>query len=353
MKSFSETYFGLKSLELVNELRSDLAAAHGAVQKLEAGAQPTLVDTALASVHFLQFFGFYPNKIKAAATGESFDVATWSLCQSDDSGDFFVKADLKGNEHQPQYPVLGPAVDRGRIMLDLDRVMKIVERAFPEVVVFVTDGEAEDGSAIYHVTARTEGYSKVPLASGSAVCSNEVVAIMQALLRYTDVVLTRRQAELKMAPISWGKPSWAPGERQQAEDRLHRNRPLPWFTISNPDKEWNGDWVRKSMSDTADAIGLGVKAVDWAAVKKKMEEDLRVKKMELARKFITDFPAKLVPYNQTYHSMFDRVHLDQALDERLKEILKETPLHLRMGVIKNFGAYRTALTGYPSPSVPR
>ena len=85
----------------------------------------------------------------------------------------------------------------GNLMLVHDSVLELIESSFPQVVIIATTGQAEDGTAVHHVSVRPafmqDHATNYPLPSGSSVNHSLTISLMQAAVRMYMHLLVQRQ----------------------------------------------------------------------------------------------------------------------------------------------------------------
>lgn len=197
MKSFHET-FDMRDSAQVQDLITKVSETHMALQKLEAGAKATKLQEAEGTFMFLSIIGFYPTS--GVVNGVSRPIAGQSLMSNVEEDRFSVVFKFADNGDQSV-----PTSMFGSMMRDLsislmppEVVAYLIDLSFPGIIVQKTNGVAQDGSEIFHVTVRPEfmqpkSYNGFPVESGSAICSNLSVAIMQAFIRMLSMHLVGQQ----------------------------------------------------------------------------------------------------------------------------------------------------------------
>lgn len=197
MKSFHDTY-EVTNGATVQYLIKKLSETHEVIQKLEAGAEATKLQQAEATFMFLSLIGFYPTS--ASVDGVSRPLAGQFLVSDEAEENFYVifKFADNGGESVP-VSMFGSMMNDPTVTLMPESVVAyLIDRAIPGAVIQKTLGTSKDGSSVSHITVRPEfmqhkDYNGFPVESGSAICSNESVALMQAFIRMLAMHLVGHQ----------------------------------------------------------------------------------------------------------------------------------------------------------------
>jgi hypothetical protein len=182
MRKFSRTY-DLSNLNECKTLLGVLNETHLAIQKLEAGTKLNKPQMAFASYKFLVslgYFKFYP-------TVDNREVQICSSSLLTDFKNFWVKM-LTSEGIEITAPLFSPKSKPSCVIMDYETIKNLVKLAFPALTILESYSWSKDNKCIYHVSVRTqytqgEAYGGEPLPSGSAACSNQTVALMQAMIR--------------------------------------------------------------------------------------------------------------------------------------------------------------------------
>jgi hypothetical protein len=183
VKKFNQTY-DLLNREQCHTLMDMTGDTHEAIQQLEAGLEGTPDQRAEATFLFLELIGYLPMFIEHK--GKTMPVVAKGLRAVMDKF-YFVDFELD-NGDVSTFPLLGPLSCAAVTMVDVENLKLIIKHAFPKVVIQTTTGTSKSGQTVYHTTVRPDfiqhnGAKGFPVESGSAECSNESVALMQATVR--------------------------------------------------------------------------------------------------------------------------------------------------------------------------
>jgi len=189
-KTFRER-MSVNNVFLQGEFFRKVLLAHDALQHVEIPAKDRVkhsenLDKAL--FHFLDALGFYPGKVNL--DGTRLKVTNWVLDPIDPiyghPANFFATAQLEGGGSWSM-PLLGPDAPHAA-NVSLQSIEDFLRALFPEIVIQTTTGMATTGEAVYHITVREafmqdKDSAGDPMANGSAMNKNRVVALMQASTR--------------------------------------------------------------------------------------------------------------------------------------------------------------------------
>lgn len=183
MKKFNQTY-DLLNREQCHTLMDMIGDTHEAIQQLEAGLQGTGDQRAEATFLFLELIGYLPMFIEDK--GKTLSVVAKGLRSVMDK--FYLVDYELDNGEIATFPLLGPLSGPAVNMVDVENLKLIIKHAFPKIVIQTTTGTSKSGQIVYHTTVRPDfiqgnGARGFPVESGSAECSNESVALMQATTR--------------------------------------------------------------------------------------------------------------------------------------------------------------------------
>ena len=222
------------------------SSAHRALQLLEKpNDEPQTTEKwAEATFCWLLFFGFYPmtimgkddqwHKITHYALAELVDVSgdvkgpLFAVQARSDDGYQSDPAPLWYFQQTP-YPAYmqQPFIYKNAVKLDISNVKTIIKQAFPNRV--VTHTVRDDG--VHHVTIR-EGFfvedDRGPIADGSAMSSDEVLAYMLAATRLASSVFDRI-ALMQLLEKNWRL-------EYELEEAKLKGAPTPNVALDDPDE---------------------------------------------------------------------------------------------------------------------
>lgn len=222
MKKFNQTY-DLLNREQCYTLMDMIGDTHEAIQQLEAGLQGTGDQRAEATFLFLELIGYLPMFIEDK--GKTLSVVAKGLRSVMDK--FYLVDYELDNGEIATFPLLGPLSGPAVNMVDVENLKLLIKHAFPKIVIQTTTGTSKSGQTVYHTTVRPDfmqgnGASGFPVESGSAECSNEAVALMQATTRMIAATLTAGYATAllkqqagptktlaQIAAEKYGKTNWS------------------------------------------------------------------------------------------------------------------------------------------------
>jgi len=235
VKKFNQTY-DLLNREQCHTLMDMIGDTHEAIQQLEAGLQGTGDQRAEATFLFLELIGYLPMFIEDK--GKTLSVVAKGLRSVMDK--FYLVDYELDNGEIATFPLLGPLSGPAVNMVDVENLKLIIKHAFPKIVIQTTTGTSKSGQIVYHTTVRPDfiqgnGARGFPVESGSAECSNESVALMQATTRmiaahlvgaygaavavdYAKLATRRQNKTLKdIAMDKYGNTNWSKLVQKVAE----------------------------------------------------------------------------------------------------------------------------------------
>lgn len=221
-----ERYTPLTEFKDITFYAKNVAAAHDALQDLEAGVEFTPLKQASALFQFLCAMTYYPFSVRNGDSKEDIQVENLSMVMMDDGGFGVVFHGFKENGDAVTTPpcgILGPGSDFSDYWLTTDEVMELIEVMFPDVVVTNSTmvSAPPDYAPLHHVSMRPHFMqpknAHYPLPSGTAVSENLPLALMQAAVRMlgglvavdaanlaTKTLLERNKAAQKKEPAPRG-----------------------------------------------------------------------------------------------------------------------------------------------------
>lgn len=196
MTTFAERN-DLKNIKVTSQLLSRIAAVHSALQQIEAGMEASDLMKAKATFEFFELFGLYPKT--ASLLGRNLKLDGLGL---EMQGGYyrvvgFVKnpiPELREGEYLPTNSVgmFGPGSAYSKRSLPTwAEVEAVIKAAFPKAVITASAYESDSSVTLNHISVRSQfmqGHGDgFPVPSGTATCSHESIALMQAAVRMLHV----------------------------------------------------------------------------------------------------------------------------------------------------------------------
>ena len=248
MQKFNEKY-NLRDFVSVRFLMDRVSDTHEALQQLEAGAKATPDQKAEATFLFLDLIGYLPTCITRG--GKEYPIVGAGLAGCD--GDrYFVEYETEDGK-VTTFPLTGPKTNPKTVMLGVRDLTKLINLSFPKAIIQMSTGMSKKGHTVYHTTIRPvfmqeKSLGGFPVESGSAVCSDASVSLMQAATRMIAAHLIGAMCSVFLVKDT---------ERQQAKKGRHAE--VYSGGTRNAQENHNMDGALKRLLKLLSDLGFEVK----------------------------------------------------------------------------------------------